>query len=110
MARQAEYTKPGAVAPWPPDWDEIVLRLLASGLVELADRVETGHRDYDEEGDAHDPCVAARGPGGLRWSLVGLGMGAVPLFEPLGRAPAIRPEVAEAILALRHVLVVPSDH
>jgi hypothetical protein len=42
MAKQAQYTEPGAAVPWPPDWDEIVLRLLASGLVELADRVESG--------------------------------------------------------------------
>jgi hypothetical protein len=32
----------GAAAPWPADWDDIALRLLASGLVDLADRVGTG--------------------------------------------------------------------
>jgi hypothetical protein len=42
MVKQADDAEFGAAAPWPPDWDEIVLRLLASGLVELADRVETG--------------------------------------------------------------------
>ena len=30
-------------APWQGDWDEVVLRLLASGVVELADRVVSGH-------------------------------------------------------------------
>src|SRR6266545_3792270 len=42
MLNQVDHTEPGAAAPWPSDWDEIVLRLLASGLVELANRVETG--------------------------------------------------------------------
>ena len=29
-------------APWRGDWDEVVLRLLASGVVEFADRVVSG--------------------------------------------------------------------
>jgi hypothetical protein len=37
----ASHTASGA-APWPADWDDIALRLLASGLVDLADRVGTG--------------------------------------------------------------------
>jgi hypothetical protein len=42
MAKQVAHTEAGAAAPWPSDGDEIVLRLLASGLVDLADCVGTG--------------------------------------------------------------------
>jgi hypothetical protein len=38
------HAESAATAPWPSDWDDIALRLLASGLVDLADRVGTGQR------------------------------------------------------------------
>ena len=42
LTHVANHAASGAAAPWPADWDNVALRLLASGLVDLADRVGTG--------------------------------------------------------------------
>jgi hypothetical protein len=38
----AAFVEPDAAVPWPRDWDDVVIRLLASGLVELADVLVSG--------------------------------------------------------------------
>jgi hypothetical protein len=42
MSAEPLLLSPSTAAPWPADWDEIVVRLLASGLSQLAERCAEG--------------------------------------------------------------------